>query len=74
MAFNALDSHRGGQFIYVGEWMGGNANPRFFALLASQFKVIDTIAIPQWYMRSDFLAVFRRREGEHTLGVSIQDG
>jgi hypothetical protein len=62
MAFNALDSHRGEQFIYVGEWMGGNANARFFALLASQFEAIDSIAIPQWYMRNDVLMVFRRRE------------
>ncbi|TXL71004.1 hypothetical protein FHP25_32200 [Vineibacter terrae] len=62
MAVNALALHRGDYVIYVGEWMGGSADARFFALLAAQFEAIDGVAIPQWYNRDDRLFVFRRRD------------
>jgi len=61
MAYEALARHRGDRFIFVGEWMGGCATPDFFRLLTARFEAIDSIALPQWYMRNDFLAVFRRR-------------
>jgi hypothetical protein len=61
MAYNALAWHQGDYLVYVGEWMGGSANPRFFALLASTFEAIDVVAIPQWYNRDDRLVIFRRR-------------
>ena len=61
MAYNALASHRGELAVFVGEWMGGCATPEFFRLLQTRFEAVDAIAIPQWYMRCDFLAVFKRR-------------
>jgi len=61
MAYNALTCHGGDHLAYVGEWMGGSANPRFFALLASAYEAIDVVDIPQWYNRDDRLMIFRRR-------------
>jgi len=61
MAANALTLHRDDYVIYVGEWMGGNADARFFALLAAEFEGIDAVEIPQWHNRDDHLLVFRRR-------------
>jgi len=61
MAVNALTLHRGRYVIYVGEWMGGSAEWRFFASLAHGFRAIASAAIPQWQMRDDRLIVFERR-------------
>lgn len=61
MACNALTAHRGDYLIYVGEWMGGSANPNFFMLLASMFEPVRAVDIPQWYDRNDRLMIFRRR-------------
>jgi hypothetical protein len=61
MACNALAWHQGEYLVFVGEWMGGCANPRFFALLAAMFEPVDLIDIPQWYNRDDRLMIFRRR-------------
>lgn len=61
MAYNALAWHRGDYVVYVGEWMGGCANRRFFTLLASTFEVIDVVNIPQWCNRDDRLMIFKRR-------------
>lgn len=61
MALDALSAHAGEHVVYVGEWMGGSAEPHFFATLVSRFECIDTVAIPQWSMRDDRLMVFRRR-------------
>lgn len=61
MAYNALTCHRGDYLVYVGEWMGGSANPRFFAALASIYEAIDVVNLPQWYNRDDRLMIFRRR-------------
>lgn len=61
MALNALTAYRGTCVIYVGEWMLGAADTRFFALLASQFEAVDAVQIPQWFARADRLLVFRRR-------------
>ncbi|MDE2628283.1 MAG: hypothetical protein KGL99_14120 [Burkholderiales bacterium] len=61
MALDALTAHAGEHVVYVGEWMGGSAEPHFFATLVSRFECIDTVAIPQWAMRDDRLMVFRRR-------------
>ncbi|SEE16017.1 hypothetical protein SAMN05444161_5005 [Rhizobiales bacterium GAS191] len=60
MAANALDAFGGEQVIYIGEWMGGSADPHFFTQLVSGFDCIDVVEIPQWYMRDDRLMVFRR--------------
>lgn len=64
MAFNALVRSACPHVVYVGEWMGGSANPRFFAELVARFEAIDAVAIPQWVGRSDQLLVFRRRRGQ----------
>lgn len=61
MACNALTCHRGDYLVYAGEWMGGSANPRFFALLASTYDAVDVVNLPQWYNRDDRLMIFRRR-------------
>jgi hypothetical protein len=61
MAYNALAWHRGDYVVYVGEWMGGCANQRFFTLLASTFEAIDLANIPQWCNRDDRLVIFKRR-------------
>ncbi|WP_293900310.1 hypothetical protein [Phenylobacterium sp.] len=61
MATRALAAHGGRQVIYVGEWLGGAADPAFFAALAAQFTCVEVVAIPQWFMRDDRLMVFERR-------------
>jgi len=61
MAYRALTNYHGEHVIYVGEWLGGAAEPNFFAQLAVDFQAIAAVAIPQWYMRNDSLIVFRRR-------------
>lgn len=61
MAFNALARYRGDCCVYVGEWMGGSADERFFAALAGDFEAVGGAAIPRWYARDDRLVVFRRR-------------
>jgi hypothetical protein len=61
MAYNALASHRGDRLVYVGEWMGGSANARFFEHLVGGFEAVDVVELPQWHNRDDRLMVFRRR-------------
>jgi hypothetical protein len=60
MAYNALACYQGNHFVYVGEWMGGSANPRFFGQLATMFELIDVVDIPPWQNRDDRLMIFRR--------------
>jgi hypothetical protein len=61
MAANALALFEGAQVIYVGEWMLGSANVRFFQDLVSRYAAIAWTPLPQWHGRSDCLTVFRRR-------------
>jgi hypothetical protein len=61
MADRALASYAGPCVIYVGEWNRGSGTPGFFARLARDFAMIAHVQIPQWYMRTDSLMVFRRR-------------
>jgi len=61
MAHDALTHYHGDHVIYVGEWLGGSAEPAFFARLVQDFAAIAGAAIPQWYMRDDSLIIFRRR-------------
>lgn len=63
MAADTLALYRSEYVIYVGEWMLGNADARFFGLLTAEFDAIDSVVIPQWYGRADSLMVFRRRGG-----------
>ena len=60
MAANAVALSRAEHVVYVGEWGGGCADARFFALLATLFEPVAAVALPQWYMRTDALTVFRR--------------
>ena len=64
MAYRALKNYAGTHVIYVGEWLGGSAEPFFFTHLVKNFKAISGVAIPQWYMRDDSLIVFRRRSSK----------
>ena len=41
MASGALSAYEGDHIVYVGEWMGGSADPYFFALLVSCFECIE---------------------------------
>jgi hypothetical protein len=61
MASNSLSFYKGSCIIYVGEWMGGCASPKFFWLLNMHFEAVETIAIPQWFMRTDSVSIFLRR-------------
>jgi hypothetical protein len=61
MAAQALAAFKGDKVVYVGEWMGGSAEPGFFARLAAEFEAIDGAEIPRWHARTDRLWVFRRR-------------
>ncbi len=66
MAVDALAGYAGRQVVYVGEWMGGNAEPHFFARLVACFECIESVEIPQWAQRDDRLMVFRRRGVPHS--------
>jgi len=61
MAFDTLSAYRGDLVVYVGEWLAGSAEARFFGLLSAAFEVIDVVDIPQWFMRTDRLTIHRRR-------------
>ncbi len=61
MASSALAAYAGTTVVYVGEWMAGNADARFFALLTAGFECIDGVEIPQWAQRDDRLWIFRRK-------------
>ena len=61
MAVNALSLYSGKHVIYIGEWMLGSAEARFFGLLVSRYEAINSVVIPQWCGRADGLIVFRRR-------------
>jgi hypothetical protein len=61
MAATALAFYAGERLIYAGEWLGGCAEPTFFATLNAQFALIDEVALPRWFMRDDRLMVFKRR-------------
>lgn len=62
MAAAALAAFQGDVMIYVGEWMGGSADPEFFARLVAEFEAVDAVDIPRWHARTDRLWVFRRRQ------------
>jgi len=68
MAYNALSRYRGELVVYVGEWMGGSAEPRFFSLLAQEYEEADRVDIPQWFMRADRLTIWRARRRRSTPG------
>jgi SAM-dependent methyltransferase len=61
MAYNALSWYRGDLVVYVGEWMAGSAELRFFSLLALDYEKVERVEIPQWVMRTDVLTIWRRR-------------
>ena len=61
MALNALLCHAGDTVVYVGEWLGGNAEPRFFDRLAREYELVESVAIPQWWMRRDAVTIHRLR-------------
>ncbi len=61
MADDALRLAAAPVVIHVGEWMGGTAEPGFFERLAAGYVPVETVALPQWLARSDWLSVWRRR-------------
>jgi hypothetical protein len=61
VALASLSAYRGDLVIYVGEWLGGSAEPGFFALLAAEFEPVEAVALPQWAHRTDSMLVLRRR-------------
>lgn len=60
MAANALRTWRGDRLVYVGEVLRGHATPEFFAALARDFHLVEKIAIPQWWNRSDAVYLLER--------------
>ena len=68
MAFDTLREYTGQTVVYIGEWMMGCADARFFALLSAEFDAVDGAELPQWYMRDDRLLVFRRRGTRNLVG------
>lgn len=68
MAFDTLREYTGQTVVYIGEWMMGCADARFFALLRADFDAVDGAELPQWYMRDDRLLVFRRRGTRNLVG------
>jgi hypothetical protein len=72
MAFDALRGYSGHTVVYIGEWMLGSADARFFALLCAEFDAVDGAELPQWYMRDDRLLVFRRRRAKAWLANGVQ--
>jgi hypothetical protein len=61
MALNALLNYAGEYVIYVGEWLRGNACAKFFEVLTTAFDEVETVCIPQWFMRTDRLSIHKRR-------------
>jgi hypothetical protein len=61
MAANALERYSGKCFIYVGEWLRGNADARFFGIIEALFEPVEVIPLPQWFARDDRLLVFNRK-------------
>ena len=61
MALNALLLHAGDTVVYIGEWNRGCAEPRFFDSLSKGYDLVETIAIPQWWERTDVVTIHQRR-------------
>jgi hypothetical protein len=61
MAARALALYKGKYVIFVGEWLGGCADPSFFALLDAYYCEVATVTLPEWFMRDDSLVIFQRR-------------
>jgi hypothetical protein len=61
MALNALLWHAGDTVIYIGEWNRGSAEPRFFDVLSTAYDLVETVAIPQWWERTDVVTIHRRK-------------
>lgn len=47
--------------IHVGEWLGGTAELGFFARLTAWYAPVESVALPQWLARADWLGVWRRK-------------
>ena len=63
MATKALHAWGGSRLVYIGEILRGSAEPAFFRELADNWRLIDTIHIPQWHNRSDAVYLFERGSG-----------
>lgn len=61
MALHALLWHAGETVVYVGEWNRGSAEPQFFDLLSTAYDLVETIAIPQWWERTDVVTIHQRK-------------
>ncbi|MDH3729217.1 MAG: hypothetical protein OER77_16925, partial [Myxococcales bacterium] len=63
MATRALYKWGGDRLVYIGEILRGSAEPPFFRELANNWRLVDTVHIPQWYNRSDAVYLFERGPG-----------
>jgi hypothetical protein len=62
MAFEALQSYRGDQVVYIGGGQGGvSADDAFHQLLEDEWVVMFEDAKPNWEERTDLVTVYRRR-------------
>lgn len=61
MAFECLKAFKGKYLIYIGEFEDGcTANDKFFNELDNNWRMIDSVYIPQWDGIHDYLAIFKR--------------
>lgn len=62
MAYNAVLAWRGDTLIYVGEPAPARstADPMFFRELLTDWKLVETVTIPQWWNHSDAVYIYTR--------------
>lgn len=67
MAFKTLKAYQGKKLVYIGEAQGGcTGDDAFFALLASQWQLVDQHRPSQWYGIKDMIEVYVRKETKNT--------
>jgi hypothetical protein len=61
MPVTALTHWKGSTLIYVGEFMRGTGDPLFHWVLLTAFDAIESVELPHWWNRNDWLYVFERK-------------
>jgi hypothetical protein len=61
MAVECLKHYRGQRLLYVGEWDGACATPRFFEQIEKEWHEVAQEIIPGWPIARDYLWLFERK-------------